>query len=211
MAALPGRKPRRPRAREEQVAGAQFITDLLTDEAIKFVDDHRKQPFFLYLPHVAVHIPLVAKPEIEARYERQPLPPPGQQRNPIYAATIEDLDANIGRLLARLKELDLEKNTFVLFTSDNGGLSVEEGANTPATSNAPLRNAKGFLHEGGIRVPLIVRWPGHVPEGTTCSVPVCGIDYFPTNLDICGVPLEHAVDGVDILPLLEQARPHSSR
>jgi arylsulfatase A-like enzyme len=193
-----------PRNKNPNVKGREFVNELLTDEAIKFVESNRERPFFLYLPHVAVHIPLVAKPEIQAHYERQTLPPPGQQRNPIYAATIEDMDTNTGRLLARLKELGLEKNTVVIFTSDNGGLSIEEGPNTPATSNAPLRNAKGFLHEGGIRVPLIVRWPGHVPAGSTCSVPVSGIDFFPTILDICGLPSTHPVDGVDILPLLEE-------
>jgi arylsulfatase A-like enzyme len=184
--------------------GREFVSQLLTDEAIKFVDDNRQRPFFLYLPHVAVHIPLAAKPEIQAKYERQPLPPPGRQRNPLYAATIEDLDTNIGRLLGRLKELGLEKNTVVIFTSDNGGLAVEEGPNTPATSNAPLREGKGFLHEGGIRVPLIVRWPGHVPEGSTCSTPVCGVDLFPTVLDFCGLQAPHPVDGVDLRPLLEE-------
>ncbi|HEX4150525.1 MAG TPA: sulfatase-like hydrolase/transferase, partial [Pirellulales bacterium] len=198
-----GRKVSLPAKGKPQRVAREAVSDMLTDEAIRFVDDHRERPFFLYLPHVAVHIPLVAKPEIQARYERLPLPPPGQQRNPVYAATIEDLDANIGRLLGRLKELGLEQNTVVLFTSDNGGLAVEEGSHTPATSNAPLRHGKGFLHEGGIRVPLVVRWPGHVPPGTTCSVPVCGIDFLPTILDICGLPPASSIDGVDILPLLE--------
>ncbi|HEY5312614.1 MAG TPA: sulfatase-like hydrolase/transferase, partial [Pirellulales bacterium] len=134
---------RRAQPGKTKPLGREFVSQLLTDEAIKFVDDNRQRPFFLYLPHVAVHIPLVAKPEIQSKYERGPLPPPGRQRNPLYAATIEDLDANTGRLLARLKELDLEKNTVVIFTSDNGGLSVEEGANSPATSNAPQRAGKG--------------------------------------------------------------------
>lgn len=195
-----------PRAKSDKTKplGREFVSELLTDEAIKFVDDNRQRPFFLYLPHVAVHIPLAAKPELQAKYERGPWPPPGQQRNPLYAATIEDLDANIGRLLARLKELELEKNTIVIFTSDNGGLSVEEGPNTPATSNAPLRAGKGWLYEGGIRVPLIVRWPGHVPEGSTCSTPVCGVDLFTTLLDVCNLGVSAPSDGVDLRPLLEE-------
>lgn len=203
-AATPGPAAAREQETGQKPLGREFVSQALTDAAVKFVEDNRERPFFLYLPHVAVHIPLAAKPEIQAKYERGPLPPPGQQRNPLYAATIEDLDANIGRLLERLKGLGLEQNTIVIFTSDNGGLAVEEGPNTPATSNAPLRAGKGWLYEGGIRVPLIVRWPGHVPEGSTCSVPVCGIDVFPTLVDMCGLKSTEPVDGVDIRPLLEE-------
>ena len=133
---------------------------------------------------------------------------PGQvQDNALYAAMIESLDDGIGQLLAKLDELKLADRTVVFFFSDNGGLAVHEGPNTPATSNAPLRAGKGYLYEGGVREPLMARWPGVIKPASLCDVPVCSVDFFPTILEIAGIkpPADRAIDGVSILPLLKQS------
>ena len=184
----------------EQAAPGEYLTDRLTDEAIKFIDRKHEQPFFLYLAHFAVHIPLKAKESLVDKYTA--LVKPGPQQNAIYAAMIESVDQGVGRILARLAELKLDERTIVLFSSDNGGLATLEGPNTPATSNAPLREGKGFLYEGGTRAPLIVRWPGHISPGSTCATPVSTIDFLPTLLEACGIANQPAVDGVSLLPLL---------
>jgi arylsulfatase A-like enzyme len=184
----------------ENAPDGEYLTDRLTAEAVKFIESNRKKPFFLYLAHYAVHIPLKAKQELIATYKQGR---PGEQGNAIYAAMIESLDAGVGRILKKLHELKLADHTIVVFTSDNGGLNVREGPNTPATSNAPLREGKGYLYEGGIRVPLIVKWPNVTRPGSTNDVPVCGIDLFPTILDACGVKSDSRVDGVSLVPLLK--------
>jgi arylsulfatase A len=165
------------------------------------IERHRRQPFFLYLPHYTVHTPLQAKEQLIAKY-----PPAGefrgQQNNPVYAAMIESLDDGIGRILAKLDEWKLAENTIVIFTSDNGGLATLEGPNTPSTSNAPLREGKGFLYEGGIRVPLIVRWPATVKSGQTSEQIACSVDLLPTLADLCGVKFSHEVDGASLAPML---------
>ncbi len=131
----------------------------------------------------------------------------GGTHNPIYAAMIESVDDGVGRVLKKLDALGLSGRTVVFFFSDNGGLSVHEGANTPATSNAPLRAGKGYLYEGGIREPLLVRWPGVTQPGNVCDVPVCSIDFHPTLLESVGVRSDpkHPLDGISIAPLLRQA------
>jgi arylsulfatase A-like enzyme len=187
----------------EKAADGEYLTDRLTTEAIHFIEQNRDRPFFVYLAHNAPHIPLKAKPEVVAKYRSDG--PPGTQNNPIYAAMIESLDDNVGRILQKLDELKLTERTAVIFNSDNGGLSILEGPDTPATSNAPFREAKGFVYEGGIRVPLIVRWPGVTKRGTVSDVPVCGIDLFPTLVDLCGLPSTAKVDGVSIRPTLTGA------
>ena len=185
----------------------EYLTDRLSDEAIKFVENHRDRPFFLYLAHYTVHVPLQAKQEMIAKY-RAKLPPakaklkPGMaQNNPVYAAMIESLDQGVGRLLAKLDALALSQRTIVVFTSDNGGYMG-------ATSNAPLRGFKGERWEGGIRDPLIVRWPGAVAAGSLCREPAISNDLYPTLLQIAGVtgdPKHNAhVDGVSLVPLLKQ-------
>jgi arylsulfatase A-like enzyme len=184
----------------EKAAPGEYLTDRLTAEAEQFIEQNRDRPFFVYLAHNAPHIPLQAKPEIIAKY--RPGGPPGTQNNPTYAAMIESLDDGVGRILHKLDELKLTGRTAVLFTSDNGGLSIREGPNTPATSNAPFREAKGFLYEGGIREPLIVRWPGVTRPGTVCDVPVSTIDFFPTIVDLCGLKSDAPVDGVSLRPVL---------
>jgi arylsulfatase A-like enzyme len=129
------------------------------------------------------------------------------QTNYIYAAMIESMDTCVGRLVDTLRSLKLDKNTIVIFFSDNGGLSVHEGQKTPSTSNAPFRDGKGYNHEGGIREPLIVVWPGMVKPKTLCDTPVCSIDFFPTFKAIANVPgdVDPNVDGVSIVPLLRQS------
>ena len=181
----------------------EYLTDRLTDEAIAFIEENRTRPFFLYLAHYAVHIPLQARPELRARYQAKP-PDGSPQRNPIYAAMIQSVDQGVGRLARRLDDLGIADRTVVVFTSDNGGLAVREGPNTPATSNLPLREGKGYLYEGGIRVPLIVAWPGVTRAGSTCDVPVSGQDLYPTILQIAGVAPRtgQIVDGESLVPLL---------
>ena len=188
----------------------QYLTDRLTREAERFIDEHRDRPFFLYLCHFAVHIPLQAEPDRVQRYAARAKKDAGLahgQNNPLYAAMLESVDDGVGRVVKKLDDLGLSDNTLVVFTSDNGGLSVREGPDTPATSNAPLRGAKGQLYEGGLRVPLIARMPGVIPAGRVCDAPVTSTDFYPTLLNRCGValPAAYANDGVDIMPLLTGA------
>jgi arylsulfatase A len=184
----------------QRAPDGEYLTDRLTEEAEKFIESNRDKPFFLYLAHYAVHIPLRAKKDLLAKYKKGK---PGEQGNPIYAAMIESLDDGVGRILKKLDELKLTERTIVVFTSDNGGLSVREGPDTPSTINAPLREGKGYLYEGGIREPLIVQWPNVARAGHVNGTPVCGIDLFPTVLDACGVQSEVRVDGVSLVPLLK--------
>ncbi|TXT28085.1 MAG: sulfatase [Planctomycetota bacterium] len=184
----------------------EYLPDRLTTEAEKFITANRERPFFLYLPHFTPHTPLKAKQELVKKYPSASTFR-GQQNNPIYAAMLESLDESVGRIVAKLDELKLSDRTIVLFTSDNGGLATTEGPNTPATSNAPLREGKGWLYEGGIRVPLLVKWPGNVKANSTSDVPVCGIDLMPTIRDACVLESTKSIptDGVSLLPLLKHS------
>lgn len=181
----------------------EYLTDRLSEEAEKFIETNRDKPFFLYLAHYAVHIPLTAKPDAIRKFQQ--VPAVGPQTNAIYAAMVESVDESVGRILRMLDELNLAERTVVFFTSDNGGLSVREGPNAPATSNAPLRAGKGYLYEGGIRVPLIVRWPGKIRSGVTEDTPVSSVDLFPTILAVAGVPLSQSLDGENLLPMLQNS------
>lgn len=183
----------------------EYLTDRLTDEAEKFMESNRNNPFFLYLPHYAVHTPFQAKPELIAKYKAK-AKPYQDQSHPTYAAMIESADDSVGRILKKLDDLNLAERTIVFFFSDNGGLSLTTTRTEPATSNAPLREGKGSLYEGGIRVPLIVRWPGVVKPGTLCDVPVSSIDFYPTILAMSGGGLrsDQVVDGESLVPLLKQ-------
>jgi arylsulfatase A-like enzyme len=185
----------------EKAPEGEYLTDRLAAEAEKFIESHKGKPFFLYLPHYAVHTPLRAKKETIAKYNVKPKA--GSQSNPVYAAMVESMDEAVGRVLKMLAELKLADNTLVIFTSDNGGLATTEGGPTGATFNAPLREGKGFLYEGGVRVPLVVRWPGHVKPGTVTNAVACSIDLFPTILGACNVPTPAGVkvDGVSLLPV----------
>ncbi len=185
----------------EKSQPGEYLTDRLALEAEKFIEQNKDRPFFLYLAHYAVHIPLMAKSDLVAKYKSAQAS--RHQANAIYAAMIASLDDSVGRLAGKLAELGLAERTIIVFTSDNGGLSVQEGPNTPATSNHPLRAGKGYLHEGGIRVPLMIKWPGVVKPGETSHTPVISMDLFPTLLAPAGVRLEGPVDGVDVTPLLK--------
>jgi arylsulfatase A-like enzyme len=202
----PFQKGRRVMAGLEQSKPGEYLTDRLTEEAERFIENSRGRPFFLYLAHYAVHIPLEAKQELMEKYRTAP--PGGPQTNFIYAAMVESVDQSVGRILRKLEALGLAERTIVIFTSDNGGLSVVEGPNTPSTSNSPLREGKGYVYEGGIRVPLIVRWPGTIRAGQVSHVPVSSVDLFPTLLGAAGLAAEQpqGVDGQDLLPLLEEGR-----
>jgi arylsulfatase A-like enzyme len=195
-----GRSPPVPGLKEGGRAG-EYLTDRLTREAEAFIEQNKDKPFFLYLAHYAVHMPLQAKADVIAKYQAKA--PHNGQKNPIYAAMIESVDDGIGRVLAKLDALGIADHTVVVFMSDNGGLTLHE-----VTSNAPLRAGKGYPYEGGTREPLIVKWPGVVRPGSTCSVPVCSIDFYPTLREIAGLKDEgrppHKVDGLSFVPLLRQ-------
>ena len=173
----------------------EYLTDRLTDEAIRFLDTHHDRPFFLYLSHYGVHTPIQAKPELIERY-RAKRGHAGHD-NPTYAAMVHSVDESVGRISDRLDELGLAENTVVIFFSDNGGFG-------PATSMTPLRGSKGMLYEGGIREPLIVKWPGVTENGSVSDVPVIGIDLYPTVLAMAGAapPDGHPLDGINLAPLL---------
>jgi len=178
----------------------EYLTDRLTDEAVRFIRANRERPFFLYFPHYGVHTPLQAKPEVVAKYEK--IPAAQQQGKPVYAAMVESIDDSVGRVVATLRELGLERNTVIVFTSDNGGF-------WNATSNAPLRANKGAYYEGGIRVPLIVKWPGVAPAGSVSAEPVTSTDLYPTCLAAAGLPARphQHVDGLDLRPVLTGGKP----
>lgn len=176
----------------------EYLTDRLTDEAVRFIRDNRDRPFFLYLPHYAVHTPLQAKTVMQEKYAAKAADR-GQQ-NPTYAAMVESTDQGVGRILNTLNELHLTDNTVVIFFSDNGGLKG-------VTDNTPLRGGKGMLYEGGIRVPMIMCCPGRIPAGTRCDTPVIGSDLFPTILELAGIPIPagREVDGRSIVQLFSDS------
>jgi arylsulfatase A-like enzyme len=176
----------------------EYLTDRLTDEAIKFIKDHKERPFFMYLSHYAVHTPLEAPDSLVQKYEEKLKENP-VQKSATYAAMIEKVDDNVGRLLDEVDLLGLTDNTIVIFYSDNGGT-------TEATINTPLREGKGFLYEGGIRVPLIVKWPGHIRSNTKCDVPIISDDLYPTIMEMIGEGTKPAkdIDGISLLPLLKE-------
>jgi arylsulfatase A-like enzyme len=189
-----------------EVPPDQYLADFLTDRAVDFIGRHRDRPFFLYLPHFAVHTPIQAKPELVARWEQRP--PAGRHWHPTYAAMIQSVDESVGRIMARLEELGLARDTVLIFSSDNGGLGGYDRTEPPSekrgfTENWPLRGGKGTLYEGGLRVPFIVRWPGVIPSGTTSDQPAAHIDLYPTLLEVAGgrPPAGQALDGVSLLPL----------
>lgn len=173
----------------------RYLTDRLHDEAIGFIRTNQQRPWFLYLSHFAVHTPLQAKAELVQRYKAKAS---GEiHDSAVMAAMIHSVDEGIGRLVKTLDELDLTDNTVIVFSSDNGGYG-------PATSMHPLKGYKGTYYEGGIPVPMFVRWPGVVAPGSRCSTPVSQIDFYPTFCEISGatLPEDQAVDGLSLVPLL---------
>lgn len=185
----------------EEAPAGEYLTDRYGREAEKFIETNRDRPFFLHLSHNAVHTPMKAREDLIKRYELGSAPP-GQQSNPIYAAMLESLDSSVGRVVKTLERTGLKDRTIIVFTSDNGGLATKEGPNTPATSNSPLREGKGWLYEGGIRVPLIVSWPGKIAAGKVVETPASSIDVLPTLVELCGLAAPKGVDGISLKPVL---------
>lgn len=188
----------------------EYLTDRLTDEALRVIDTGvaRGQPFFLYLAHHAPHTPIEAKAADVAHFESR-VRPGMRHQNPVYAAMVRSLDESVGRVLGRLRERGVETNTVVVFASDNGGyIGTDARQQIPVTTNAPLRSGKGSLYEGGIRVPLLVRWPGVTKPGTESAGPVVLTDLFRTLMRAAGVPEDPAVpaDGVDLTPLMQDPK-----
>jgi arylsulfatase A len=174
----------------------EYLTDRLAEEAVKFITASKEKPFFLYLPHFAVHLPIQGRPDLVKKYQsidRNGL----RHQNAGYAAMVESVDQSIGRIRRALDELKLAERTILIVTSDNGG-------RVPTTSNAPLRVGKGSAYEGGVRVPLIVHWPGVTRAGSVSDIPVMTIDFYPTIAEMAGVPLDarHRPDGVSLAPVL---------
>lgn len=196
-------------------AEGEYLTDRLTDEALQVIDHAGQRPFFLYLAHHAPHTPIEAKAADVDHFQHK-LRPGMHHQHAIYAAMIKSLDESVGRVTARLRERGLEKNTIVVFTSDNGGyigIDRRSGQAIPVTNNFPLHSGKGSLYEGGIRVPLIVRWPGVTLAQAVCDEPVILTDLFHTltaSADLKGAH-DAAPDGRDLSPLLKNPTAGLSR
>lgn len=188
-----------------------YLTDRLTQEASQFIRQHQDQPFLLYLAHYAVHIPLKAKPGLIQKYKALSRAD-ARQHNPIYAAMIQSMDESVGQILQQLQDLELDENTVIIFTSDNGGLSVQEGPNTPATSNYPLKDGKGYLYEGGLRVPMLLYSPDRKNKALVSHQPVSLLDLYPTILEMAGVRenTSQKGDGKSLVPILK-GRPFPER
>lgn len=171
----------------------EFLTDRESAEASKFIERNRDHPFFLYLPHHAVHTPLMGKPGVIAKYRKR-VRAEYPQRNATYAALIESVDDSVGNLLSTLGRLGLVKNTVVIFTSDNGGL-------LGSTSNLGMRAGKGSAYEGGVRIPFIVRWPGTTKPDTLSEQRIMSIDLYRTLLHACGGSEKRGqkIDGIDLM------------
>jgi len=208
----------------------EYLPERLAQETIQFMTKHKKKPFLAFLSFYLVHIPLQGKEELIKKYQEKRdkmgiekkvemnLNPAWAkyatcggsykerliQGDPVYAAMIQALDDNVGKVLASLKQLGLDKNTVIIFTSDNGGLSTAEGS---PTSNLPLRGGKGWLYEGGIREPFIFKYPSEKKKGFVNSMPISNIDILPTILAFAGIkPLQgDTIDGMNLVPYLEKS------
>ncbi|MBI4623764.1 MAG: sulfatase [Verrucomicrobia bacterium] len=194
----------------------EHLPDRLAREAAKFIEANKDRRFFAYLAFYSVHTPLMAREDLRKKYEekRRRLGLEAKwgregerdvrlvQEHAVYAGMVEALDLAVGTVLAKLDELGLRENTIVVFTSDNGGLSTSEGW---PTSNLPLRGGKGWMYEGGIREPLLVRWPGTVQAGSIIGAPVSSPDFFPTLVEAAGArpAAGRALDGVSLVSLLK--------
>ena len=194
----------------------EHLPDRLASETEKFIEANKDKPFFAYFPFYSVHTPLMAREDLQKKYEEKraklglkakwgregPREVRQVQEHAVYAAMVEAMDLAVGKVLAKLDELGLRENTLVIFTSDNGGLSTSEGS---PTSNLPLRGGKGWAYEGGVREPLVVRWPAVVKPGGVVSTPVSSPDFFPTLLEAAGAKPQpgQTLDGVSLVPVLK--------
>lgn len=174
----------------------EYYTDRLTKEASSFIAENHDSPFFLYLAHHAVHLPIEAKEVLIEKYQRKHAP--GCQNNAEYAAMIESVDASVGAVSRQLEDLNILDDTMIVFFSDNGGYGR-------VTCVDPLRGSKGMFYEGGIRVPMFVHWPGKIKPGATSDVPVMSADIFPTLMEAAHIPRsdKDALDGISLVPLLQ--------
>ncbi len=202
----------------------EHLPDRLATETNRFMEAHRKEPFLAYFSFYDVHTPLMARPDLKEKYEakRQRLGLTAKwgregerdvrlvQEHAVYAGMVEAMDQAVGKVLRKVDELGLRENTIVVFTSDNGGLSTSEGW---PTSNSPLRGGKGWLYEGGIREPLLIRWPGVAAPGKQIDTPVSSPDFFPTLLEGAKAPAPASVklDGRSLVPLLRGTSPLPER
>lgn len=198
----------------------EHLPDRLASETASFIEDNKGNPFLAYLSFYSVHTPLMGRPDLVEKYKKKKLSvdttlisfiPEGKrmarqvQEHAVYAAMVEAMDQAIGKVLEKLKDLNLLDNTIIIFMSDNGGLSTSEGS---PTSNLPLRAGKGWLYEGGIREPMIVKWPGATKRGSVCETPVISTDFYPTMLEMAGIdliPNQH-IDGQSFTRLLKGKR-----
>jgi len=227
---------------EEDGKEGDYISDMMTDETIRFMKENSKEPFMAVLAYYSVHTPLEAKVEDKARNEAQlkgmkfegpAFIEQGSGRSKMhqddadYAGMVENIDENVGKLLQTLKDLNIDKNTIIIFTSDHGGLSNDghKGERQLATSNLPLKAGKGWLYEGGIRVPFFVKWDKEIKPQVNVKSIVVGMDIFPTLLDLALDKKVHGIDGMSMEGVLKgtdswedrtvfwhsrKARPHST-
>ncbi len=201
------RSDRRVSPLPEGGSDGDYLTDRLTDEAVRIIEDYRDEPFLIYFPYYTVHTPIQAKAEDLIRF-RDRVNPASRHRNPDYAAMLAALDRSVGRMRAKLDELGIADSTVIVLTGDNGGLDREgpDGRMGNPTENHPLRAGKGSAYEGGVRTPTIYYWPGVTPAGTVSDMPVITVDIYPTVLSIAGVAGDAGhnaiVDGVSLAGFL---------
>ena len=201
----------------------EYLPDRLTDETIRFMENSAGDPFLAFLSFYTVHTPIQASRRHISKYEqkaaqaeyRDPEYIPEHdgstkqfQDNPAFGSMVEAMDENVGRLMDKLAELELDKDTVIIFTSDNGGLSTLFPGREAPTSNLPLRAGKGWCYEGGIRVPLIIRMPGIKRGIRESDIPVISMDFYPTVLELAGLPLlpDQHMDGQSLAPFLREGR-----
>jgi arylsulfatase A-like enzyme len=206
-----------PEMAEESPDG-DHLPDRLARETASFIDANKDKPFLAYLSFYSVHTPLIGRPDLVAKYKKKAAKIAGEefaneeqvfgkgqrrvrvlQKHAVYAAMVEAMDLAVGKVLKQLEDSGVADNTIVVFTSDNGGLATSEGS---PTSNLPLRGGKGWVYEGGIREPWIIRYPGVTKPGSTSAEAICSIDLLPTLAAAAGIPVTHAIDGIDIRPAL---------
>jgi arylsulfatase A-like enzyme len=187
----------------------QYLADFLTDHAIDFIERHKDELFFLYLPHFGVHAPHEAKKELIEKFKNKP--PAGGHNSPVYAAMIASVDESVGRVMKKLEDSGLADNTLVIFSGDNGGVGGYEHAGLDKegiTDNAPLKGGKGMLYEGGVRNSYIFRWRGKIKPGSTNDTPIISVDLYPTLVEISHgkAPANYPLDGLSYAPLLLGAK-----
>jgi len=197
----------------------EHLPDRLATDTCKFMETNKGNPFFAMLSFYSVHTPLIGRPDLVTKYKKKAAKINGQefgdeeqifgkkqrkvrilQKHAVYAAMVEAMDHAVGKVMKKVIDLGLEDEVVICFTSDNGGLSTSEGS---PTSNLPLRGGKGWIYEGGIREPFIVKWPGVTRAGSNSAVPVMSTDFFPTFVKAAGGEIKETVDGVDLLPFLK--------